>query len=89
MTRLLLLSTLAGIALTVAVAWPFRSELAYAAEPVPEPRETQADVIRAAVFACVDAGGTWSQGVEDGVLLGRCYPLPSVGVVQVVRAVRR
>jgi len=85
MARLLILSALAGAALTVALAWSVRGEVALAAEPAPERRESQAEVIHAAVMGCAAAGGTWSQGLEDGVLLGRCYPIPNVGT----KAVRR
>jgi hypothetical protein len=87
--KLYVLSALAGAALVVALAWSFRSEVACAAEPAPPPRhESMAEVIGAVVEACVRSGGTWVNGVEDGIVLGRCYPLPSVGVVKVA-AVRR
>lgn len=89
MRALLLAAAILGGGLASAIAWSMRPDVAYASEPVLAPRETQADVIRAAVFACVEAGGTWSQGVEDGVLLGRCYPLPSVGVVRVAKGGRQ
>jgi hypothetical protein len=63
--------------------------VADAAEPSPPPRhESMAEVIGAVVEACVRSGGTWVNGVEDGIVLGRCYPLPSAGVVKVA-GVRR
>lgn len=90
MLRLLLTAAVAGVALATLTAWSFRgSEVAQAEVRVPEPRESTAEVLAAAVGACAAAGGTWSQGIEDGVLLGQCYPLPRVGVVPVAKAVRR
>ena len=91
MTRLLLSSALAGVALAVALAWSFRSEVAYAREPAPaatRPMDASA-YVAAAVAGCSAGGGTWLQGVEDGVVVGRCYPLPNVGVVPVANGARR
>ena len=63
--------------------------VADAAEPAPPPRhESMAEVIGAVVEACVRSGGTWTNGVEDGVIVGRCHPIERVGVVP-VKAVRR
>jgi hypothetical protein len=54
---------------------------AYRVEAPPEPLPSLAEM----QAGCVQAGGTWWQGTEDGVLLARCYPLPGVGVVPVKR----
>ena len=86
MIRLAAVAVVAGLVLTYALAWSMREEVAYAAEPVQAPqRETMAEVIGAVVESCIRSGGTWSSGVEDGVVIGRCHPLPNVGVVPVVR----
>lgn len=60
-----------------------------AQEPRQERRETMAEVIGAVVEACLRGGGTWVNGVEDGVVVGRCYPLPNVGVMAVTKGGRK
>lgn len=88
MTRLLLGSALAGVALSVALAWSFRESVAYAADPPPATRmETTAELLEAAVRGCAAAGGRSSTGIQDGVVVARCTPaaLPHLGTLPVVR----
>ena len=90
MTRLLLAAVLAGAALTTALAWTIRSEVACAAELPPavqaEPAE---DLWRGAAAGCVQAGGTWWMGSESGVVVARCRPWLDAGVTQLPKGGRR
>jgi hypothetical protein len=87
-TRLLALSAAAGLTLAAALAWSFRSEVAYADEPPPSrSRESTSELLEAAVRGCAAAGGRASTGIQAGVVVARCTPaaLPHLGVVPVVR----
>jgi hypothetical protein len=48
-----------------------------------------ADLWRAAAGECLRSGRTWSQGMVDGVVVGRCSTLPSLGIGPVVARARR
>ncbi len=84
MIRLAAVAVWASLILTAALAWSLREEVAYAAEPAPVRAEPAEDLWRAAAAGCVDAGGTWWQGSESGVVVGRCRPwVGNLGVVPV------
>jgi hypothetical protein len=80
--KYLLAVAVAGI--LAGTSWALRPIEADAREPVPH-RESMAEVIGAVVEACIRGGGTWTNGVEDGVIVGRCHPIERVGVVKVRR----
>jgi hypothetical protein len=74
---LLAASALAGAGLAAALSWSFRSEVASAATlPALPEMEPASDLVRSAVEGCLTAGGEWSQGIEDRVLVARCRPAP-------------
>jgi hypothetical protein len=59
-----------------------------AGEPVAPARETVSDHLRAGAEGCSRGGGTWWQGTEGEVVVGRCRPFLDLGVGPAV-AVRR
>lgn len=63
---------------------------AYAA-PAARPEESTGQVLYWVVRGCAEGGGKWSQGIESGVLVGRCLPaaLPHLGVAAVPPPKRR
>ena len=77
MTRLLIASAVAGVALSVAVAWSFRAEVASAAEPA-RPADSTAELVQASVRGCVEGLGLVEVGISDQVAIVRCRP--SLGV---------
>jgi predicted methyltransferase len=56
--------------------------------PVAEVEEQNTDLWRAAIRECLASGRTWSQGMDDGVLVGRCSTLPSLGIGPAVARAR-
>lgn len=88
MTRLILTSAFLGGILVGLATWSLRGVGAACADDhlveAPAVSETSAQLLAASVAGCAAGGGTWSQGLEDGVVVGRCYPVPSLGTLPAV-----